>query len=53
MKKVYLQPNVEIVDIELAMMISTSNSNQVPVDPNERDNFDANERRGGWGNLWN
>ena len=51
MKKVYLQPNVEIVDIELdAMMISASNT--VPVDPEERDNFDTNSRRGGWGNLW-
>ena len=53
MKKVYSQPSVEIVDIELgAMMISTSTSNQVPVDPEEKDNFNANEHRGAWGNLW-
>ena len=53
MKKVYLQPNVEIVDIELgAMMAASASDNKVPVDPDERDDFDANERRGGWGNLW-
>ena len=49
MKKVYSQPSVEIVDIELAMMISAS---IVPVDPEEKDNFNANEHRGAWGNLW-
>lgn len=53
MKKVYLQPSVEIVDIELnTTMMSASNGDNVPVDPNEKDEFDTNGRRGGWGTLW-
>ena len=51
MKKVYLQPSVEIVDIELNTTMMSA-SNNVPVDPNEKDKFNTNDRRGGWGTLW-
>ena len=49
MKKEYIKPEVDIVDVELSSMISTSGLGE---GDGESDNFDANDRRGDWGNLW-
>lgn len=57
MKKVYVKPEIEVVEFELesSMMVESVNSNlpgtgfggEGDADPNE-----ANRHRGEWGNLW-
>lgn len=60
MKKMYIAPTVEVVNIDMVSMIATSN----PVDSNlpggggsggnSQGGMDAdgNRHRGEWGNLW-
>lgn len=52
MKKEYIKPEIEVVDVEMVTMISTSD--KMPVLPGEGDEFapGRQDRRGTWGNLW-
>ena len=47
MKKEYLKPETEIMEMEVSSMIATS----APITDEEVDAA-SNERRGRWGNLW-
>lgn len=52
MKKVYIKPKCTIEEVSLEpILLSTSSmgGNEKPGGPNE---FNANDRRGTWGNLW-
>lgn len=51
MKKTYIAPEMEIMNIETVEMIAAS------INTNEETTVSAdeawsNDRRGGWGNLW-
>lgn len=50
MKKDYLKPEMEVMEITVESMIATSN-NIGEGDPDRP--LDTNNRRGGWGDLWN
>lgn len=60
MKKMYIAPTVEVVNIDMVSMIATSNSvdSNLPggggFDGNSPGGGDAdgNRHRGEWGNLW-
>lgn len=55
MKKNYVKPETAVENVMVETMIATSGNNpggQVPVVPGEGDEF-SNDRRGGWGDLWN
>lgn len=52
MKKVYIKPKCTIEEVSLEpILLSTSSmgGNEKPGGPDE---FNANDRRGTWGNLW-
>ena len=56
MKKTYIAPQMEQVTIELCNMLAASE--KVSVFASEENAVDAseslsNDRRGGWGDLWN
>ena len=48
MKKTYIAPEMEVMNIETVEMIATS----IAVVNDEGDEMLGNDRRGGWGNLW-
>ena len=55
MKKDYLKPEMEVMAFasEMCMQTTSTGGNQQPVIPGEGEEGDfANDRRGGWGNLW-
>lgn len=53
MKKAYIKPEITIEDIEPESMLSASNDHMGSVEtPGTDDDFNANGRRGTWGNLW-
>ncbi len=49
-KKVYIAPQMEVVDIEVAQMLATSD--RIPVEDEWGESAVNNKRRGQWGNLW-
>lgn len=48
-KKVYIAPQVEVVDIEAAQMLAVS---RIPVEDDFVESASNEKRRGQWGNLW-
>ena len=59
MKKMYIAPTVEVVNIDMVSMIATSNSvdSNLPGTENGGDSqggmgAEGNRHRGEWGNLW-
>lgn len=59
MKKMYIAPTVEVVNIDMVSMIATSNSvdSNLPGTGNGGDSqggmgAEGNRHRGEWGNLW-
>lgn len=57
MKKVYISPTIEVVDLEVESHLMTA-SGDLPgtedggVNPPSEEWGDANRHRGEWGNLW-
>ena len=56
MKKTYMTPEMEVMNIETVEMIASSPNptlglNEGEVDADNEQN--VNDRRGTWGNLWN
>lgn len=56
MKKVYIKPEVEIVECELESLLAGSIQTDLPgmggFGGEEDGEADANRHRGEWGNLW-
>jgi len=52
MKRTYVKPITEVVDMELMNMLAISNGGTMTVSNAEADEELSNERRGGWGDLW-
>ena len=53
MKKTYMTPEMEVMNIETVEMIATSlEKGEGDFDSSKGDNL-AGDRRGTWGNLWN
>jgi len=54
MKRTYVKPITEVVDMELMNMLAISNGKPTirVSHSTEADDELANERRGGWGDLW-
>ena len=50
MKKEYIKPEIVVEEITLETMLAASDIHS--GNPGESGDPDANERRGGWGNLW-
>ena len=52
MKKEYMKPATELVEVELESMLAISSGGNLNV--SNSDDFEelSNNRRGGWGNLW-
>lgn len=51
MKRNYIAPEMEIVEIELETIVSMSVGINTEDQGDEKDDF-AHQRRGTWGNLW-
>ena len=54
MKKEYIKPSMEETAIETQAMIATSPGGNVDIydKTTDKDAEMGNDRRGGWGNLW-
>ncbi|MBO5135302.1 MAG: hypothetical protein J6C15_09155 [Bacteroidaceae bacterium] len=52
MKKDYLRPEVEIIDIITSTLMSTSPGNTEIPGGNTGGEILSNEHRGEWGNIW-
>ena len=52
MKKTYIAPEMEVMNIETVEMIAAS-MRMYEGDVNTEDEQLAGDRRGTWGNLWN
>lgn len=53
MKKEYIKPEVEVVELAPITILALSSGGSVDVDGgNEPDEELSNGRRGQWGNLW-
>ena len=53
MKKTYMTPEMEVMNIETVEMIASSlEKGEGDIDTSKEDNL-AGDRRGTWGNLWN
>ena len=52
MKKDYLRPEVQKVDLFAVNMLAASTVAEVSDTPQENIASAAGEKRGGWGNLW-
>lgn len=53
MKKEYIKPEIIIENILLESMLATSNEYMGSVEtPGTDDDFNANDRRGTWGDFW-
>lgn len=53
MKRAYIKPEMTIEDIQPESVLATSNEYMGSVEtPGTDDDFNANDRRGTWGNLW-
>ena len=50
MKKNYLKPSTELLDLVVSNYIAAASSSEVGGE--ESDEFDANVGRGEWGNVW-
>ena len=57
MKKTYMTPEMEVMNIETVEMIATSfgkdDDNTFNTDGGDEGVQAGNDRRGTWGNLWN
>lgn len=54
MKKQYIKPEVNVVDIlPVTMLAASNNGPSMDINPDEEVDGAANDRRGSWGNLWN
>ena len=51
-KKVYIAPQMEVVEMELVAMLAASKELGVYDTPTEDDAVMSNGRRGKWGDLW-
>ena len=51
MKKVYITPSMEVMNIETVEMIATSLEKGGDFDTSNGGQL-SNDRRGSWGNLW-
>ena len=52
MKKMYVTPTTEVTELELSSMLAISGGGTLTVSNQEADEELSNDRRGGWGNLW-
>lgn len=53
MKKTYIAPQMEVVELDVVSMIATSEPKFENAEDSEGGmEGDANRRRGEWGNLW-
>lgn len=52
MKKEYIKPEMLIEEFISEIYMLGSSEDTQPIVPGEGDNFGANDRRGGWGDLW-
>ena len=53
MKKTYMTPEMEVMNIETVEMIATSLVKGDETFNTEEEGQAAGDRRGTWGNLWN
>lgn len=51
-KKRYITPQVEMMLVDMITMIAASASDIPVTDENGGGDALSNDRRGGWGNLW-
>jgi hypothetical protein len=58
MKKTYIAPEIEVIELEMeTALMGLSSQGSLPGTSDGGDSeggmdADANDRRGGWGNLW-
>lgn len=52
MKKDYLRPEAEIIDIVTGNLMTTSNSDTEVPETDKDQPLDAGNHRGEWGNIW-
>ena len=52
MKKEYMKPATELVEVELESMLAISSGGNLNVSNSDEFEELSNNRRGGWGNLW-
>ena len=52
MKKEYIKPSMEATAIEAQVMIAASGEFSISDKTTDQDAEMGNDRRGGWGNLW-
>ena len=53
MKKEYIKPEIIIENIQFESMLALSTENMGSNEkPGDQNDFNANKRRGTWGNLW-
>ena len=50
-KKEYITPAIEVVEMELTSMLALSNDDELGIFEGEGEEL-SNGRRGQWGNLW-
>ena len=48
----YVTPTTEVTELELSSMLAISGGGTLTVSNQEADEELSNDRRGGWGNLW-
>ena len=53
MKKTYIKPSMEVVNVVLESHMMSNSTPNIGVRPDEEGNeMLSNDRRGSWGNLW-
>jgi len=52
MKKRYISPFVEIVDVAVTPLMTTTSPITAPEDGRGNDEFQTGEFRGDWSNIW-
>lgn len=55
MKKMYVKPSIEVVEFysDVVMQSASDQSFEIGGGDNGSGEAESNDRRGGWGNLWN
>jgi hypothetical protein len=55
MKKMYVKPSIEVVEFysDVVMQSASDQSFEIGGEDNGSGEAESNDRRGGWGNLWN
>ena len=51
MKEIYVRPQIEVLEIEVETVLMQGSYTGVK-EGETSDTFDANNRRGSWGDLW-